>query len=399
MTPGAGGHEIHPNEAIHRAAAPVHLASGDSADPEVEDGIGLCLSGGGYRAMLFHLGTLRRLNELGYLARIARYSSVSGGSITAGALAARWAELHFDAEGRAINFDDLVLERLRGLARVTIDRAAVARGLFSRGSIGDRVAAAYREHLFDAMTLQDLAPDPPNPRFVFNATNLQSGVLWRFSRPYMWDYRVGKVANPQVPLATAVAASSAFPPVLSPVVLNLQADDFVPGSGDSLQKPPYVTRVVLTDGGVYDNLGLETVWKRYRTVLVSDGGGRMEPEERPARLWPAQLQRVVSVIDSQVRSLRKRQTIEGFVGKIREGTYWGIGTDILHYQLKSALPCPKKQTDALAAIPTRLAKLDDVQQERLINWGYAVCDAAMRTHVERAAPAPPDFPFPGSGVG
>jgi NTE family protein len=393
------GQEIPPNEAIRRAAAPVHLATDDSADPEVEDGMGLCLSGGGYRAMLFHAGALRRLNELGYLPRVARYSSVSGGSITAGALAARWGELDFDDEGRASNFDDLVLERLRQLARVTIDRRAIARGLFTRESIGDRVAAAYREHLFGAKTLQDLSPDPPNPRFVFNATNLQSGVLWRFSRPYMWDYRVGKVANPQVPLAVAVAASSAFPPVLSPVVLKLQAGDYEPGSGLDLQKPPFVTRVVLTDGGVYDNLGLETVWKRYRTVLVSDGGGRMVPEGRPARFWPTQLQRVVSVIDSQVRSLRKRQTIDGFVAKIRDGTYWGIGTDILRYRLSSALPCPNNQTGALAAIPTRLARLDETQQERLINWGYAVCDAAMRTHVEPAAAAPQDFPFPASGVG
>src|SRR5450759_332486 len=52
----------------------------------VEPGIGLALSGGGFRAMLFHAGALLRLNELGVLSRVARISSVSGGSIAAGYL-------------------------------------------------------------------------------------------------------------------------------------------------------------------------------------------------------------------------------------------------------------------------------------------------------------------------
>src|SRR5918992_309760 len=51
------------------------------------DGIGLCLSGGGFRATLFHLGALRRLNELGVLHRIRTISSVSGGSLMALVLA------------------------------------------------------------------------------------------------------------------------------------------------------------------------------------------------------------------------------------------------------------------------------------------------------------------------
>lgn len=53
----------------------------------------------------------------------------------------------------------------------------------------------------------------------------------------------------------------------------------------------------------------------------------------------------------------------------------------------------------LAAVPTRLAHLGNRTQMRLINWGYAICDAAMRTHVDHALPAPADFPYPGVGVG
>ena len=58
-------------------------------------GIALCLSGGGYRAMLFHLGALWRLNELACLPKLTRISSVSGGSITAGVLGHRWSRLAF----------------------------------------------------------------------------------------------------------------------------------------------------------------------------------------------------------------------------------------------------------------------------------------------------------------
>lgn len=59
---------------------------GDTGKP-LKQAPALALSGGGYRAMLFHAGALLRLNDLGYLPKIERFSSVSGGSITAGVLA------------------------------------------------------------------------------------------------------------------------------------------------------------------------------------------------------------------------------------------------------------------------------------------------------------------------
>jgi hypothetical protein len=85
----------------------------DLAGPKPSDGVGLCLSGGGYRAMLFHLGTLRRLNETGWLRRLTHVSSVSGGSITAARLGMVWDKLEFGAGGVAANFGALV-ERAGG---------------------------------------------------------------------------------------------------------------------------------------------------------------------------------------------------------------------------------------------------------------------------------------------
>jgi len=129
--------------------------------------------------------------------------------------------------------------------------------------------AAYKDHLFGEATLQNLPLDTEGPRFVINATNVQSGALWRFSRPYMADYLVGMVKNPDIPLALAVGASSAFPPVLSPARLHLHHSDFEPDPQCPLQKEPFTTEVILSHGGVYDNMGLETAWKNYQTILVS----------------------------------------------------------------------------------------------------------------------------------
>ena len=99
-----------------------------------------------------------------------------------------------------------------------------------------------------------------------------------------------------------------------------------------LQRPPYTTNVVLSDGGVYDNLGLETAWKRYDTILVSDAGGKMQPEGEPKSDWARHAYRVLDLVDNQVRSLRKRQVIESFRSKARKGAYWGIRTNIAFFR-------------------------------------------------------------------
>ncbi len=375
--------------------APVERIATDPKEYKPEPGTGLCLSGGGYRAMLFHLGSLWRLYDAGLLQSVKRISSVSGGSITAGALAFNWRHLSFDPASVTSDFVPRVVSPIRALAAKTIDKSAIFRGVFLPGRVSDRVAKFYDTQLFNGATLQDI---PDTPRFVFNAVNVQSGVLWRFMKPYMRDYRVGEVKKPKIPLAQAVAASSAFPPLLSPVVLKIDANAFTPHSGQDLQREPFTTRVVLTDGGVYDNLGLETVWKRLQTVLVSDAGGKLEPEEKPKCDWVRHTYRVLSTIDSQVRALRKRQLIGSYISGARNGAYWGIRSDIADYGLSDPLDCPFERTMALAKTQTRLKGLDDNLQERLINWGYAACDAALRKHVDPRLKKPAGFPYPAAGV-
>ena len=379
--------------------SPVARIKTDPAELKVEDGTALCLSGGGYRAMLFHLGALWRLYEARLLQSLKRISSVSGGSITAGVLGLKWQQLSFNPAQLQSDFVPQVVSPIRTLADETIDADSIIWGVVLPGRVSDQVAKAYDEILFKGATLQNLPPDQSDmPRFVINATNVQSGALWRFMRPYMWDYRVGKVEKPKILLAQAVAASSAFPPVLSPFEMRLEENAFTPNSGLDLQRKPFTTKVILTDGGVYDNLGLETAWKRYKTILVSDGGGHLQPEGEPKSDWARHSFRILSLIDNQVRALRKRQVISSYKAHTRLGTYWGIRTNIADYKLADPLDCPHDRTLALAATPTRLKRLDETLQERLINWGYAVCDAALRKHMDPAPPKPLGFPYPNVGV-
>ena len=156
----------------------------------------------------------------------------------------------------------------------------------------------------------------------------------------------------------------------------------------------------MSDGGVYDNLGLETAWKRYTTILVSDGGGKMGPQPKPKHDWARHAYRTLGVIDTQVRNLRKRQVVAGYLRGDRQGTYWGIRSHMGDYGPPAgSLPFPDDKALLLAHTATRLKAMDGALQERLINWGYAICDAGMRKWVEPDAQAPADFPYPAAGVG
>ncbi|MEQ1714797.1 MAG: patatin-like phospholipase family protein, partial [Hyphomicrobium sp.] len=130
---------------------------------KVEETTGLCLSGGGYRAMLYHAGALRALNEHGLLPSLAEIASVSGGSITAGALACAWPKLLFASDDRATNFEGEFVDRVISMAGQAIDIKASLIALLPGRTAADAIASAYDRYLFDGASLQDL---PDFPRFT-----------------------------------------------------------------------------------------------------------------------------------------------------------------------------------------------------------------------------------------
>jgi NTE family protein len=395
------------------------------------EGIGLALSGGGYRAMLFHTGALIRLNELGLLSKVRRISSVSGGSIAAGLLAFRWRDLAWkqNDNGRQIatNLDDVFVARAIAASKISFDRRAGIFGFLTQGRVAAHCAQRVYDKLLEHKTLQELPDDGTcggereGPRFIFCATNLSTGSLFRFSRAYMADYRIGLADFPNLPLATAVAASAAFPPVLSPLRLKLSSYEFKAEpepDPDNEELPPdplpakLRKRALLTDGGVYDNHALETL-KGWPLVFVSDGGMPHSLHTRGFCTWYGQMRRVIDVTDNQVRSLRRRGLIERFTNiadlhrlQIPEtdrlyhrtglkGVYWGIGTNPDKYTHVDGLLCPRDRVQALARVATRLTDIGDRVRDALINWGYAICDKSVRAwHLPGATP-PTDWPRTG----
>src|SRR5712691_1812890 len=146
--------------------APVTFIPPDDAGRGPQPGIALCLSGGGYRAMIFHVGALWRLNEAGLLPRLDRISSVSGGSITAALLGLKWTQLDFDGSGVARAFVDSVVDPLRSQALRTIDVPAILFGFLYPRWITRSVERSFGR-LYKKATLVDL---PITPKFVLNAT-------------------------------------------------------------------------------------------------------------------------------------------------------------------------------------------------------------------------------------
>jgi NTE family protein len=161
----------------------------------------------------------------------------------------------------------------------------------------------------------------------------------------------------------------------------VRPDDFEKTEGADLwEKEDFRRRLLLADGGVYDNLGLETVWGRYETVLTSDAGKPFELDAGIASLAPKQLFRVMDIGLNQALALRKRMLIREYARGEAKGAYWGIATAIAAYGAEGTIPVSAAKIGELSSIRTRLDKFREQDQCELINWGYAVCDAAVRSH-------------------
>lgn len=351
-------------------------------------GTSLALSGGGFRATLFHSGALIRLNELSLLRQISRFVSVSGGSITLGVLAMRWSSLEW-TDGRATNLGAVLVEPLRRFCRRDLDVPAILEGyLTPTRPPAEALRRAYKRHLFGTTQLEDL---PGRPAFIFQATNLATGRAFRFSRNYVADYLIGSAPSKGFGLATAVAASSAFPPVLSPLILKMNPKHFrrLPGA-ELWDNAAFRNEIRLTDGGVYDNLALEPAWDS-ETVLVSDAGAPFEHSAIIDTSWYRQTARAMDIATAQARSLRRRWLIDQFLRGERRGAYWGITTNIAEYA-KQSTRVSRKLQERLWTLRTRLNCFTETEQCQLMNLGYALADAGIQSYLGRTAPFALPYP-------
>lgn len=370
------------------------------------EGIALCLSGGGFRAALFHAGGIRRLNQLGLLSRLRTVSSVSGGSIASALLASVWSRL--TREGQVFtNLEALFEQPLRAFCGRNVRNGPLLWGrldprnwlrlLSPTFSATDLLASEYQRHLVGSVRLSAL---PEKPRFVFCAANLQTGVNFEFSASSIGDYVLGYAEPGRFTLAEAVAASSSFPFAFPPLVRDLDLSGFTGGDPRALAtgfRP--APRIALTDGGVYDNMGLEPAWKTHEVVLVSDGGTPFEIQERTRKWLVPRLLRSFQVVASQALAVRKRWLVAAYLKGVYRGAYWGLGTDRDEYQSPgSDRPSgySGRVLDRLRVVRTDLDRFTPAEQSVLMNHGWALAGAALArwgadlgTAVAPAAPPDP----------
>lgn len=371
----------------------------------VPERFALCLSGGGFRAALFHTGALKRLNELGILSRVTTFCSVSGGSVINGVLATRWPSLlEAERDGVFTAFDELIAQPTYDFCRKDLrtevllwDRANPLNWpeLLTRDySVTDRLAVSYAENLGLGKPLSSL---PRTPEFVFLATSMEIGAPWEFRSDRMGDWYVGYAPPGERTVAYAVAASSAFPVAFPPLRLTFDPAQTFRGGHDNPDEVRNIETVTLTDGGVYDNLGLEPVREGYRYILVSDGGHPLAEEEMPELSAYARVTRSLDIIGNQVGAQRKRWLIDTFKSPIVEmdGAYWGLSSKVSNFGVPDAPSYPNYLLPSVENVRTDLDSFSDGEIGALVNHGYALANVAARQWTKPLLPDPiPDFRWP-----
>lgn len=279
--------------------------------------IGLALSGGGYRAAVFHLGMLSYMAENELLEKVTHISTVSGGSIVMGVIY-RLNNFRFptskeyleNVHRQAIEFfkKNTLLEDNMKASAVT---ASATNGLVT---LNKKLLTRLKNKTWNLdKDIQDL---PDAPIWTINATTGETGKSWRFSKEKMGDYMIGYMKEPHISLAQAITASAGFPVAIGPLRLMLNRygyktkDKYIPGKGDFPRET-----VTLYDGGLYDNLGTEVFFGANGTqfpesvdfLMVSDASKPFDIKKDMASLWWfGKFNQISDISTEQIRSLRLR---------------------------------------------------------------------------------------------
>ena len=364
-------------------------------------GVAVCLSGGGYRAALFHLGALRRLNELGVLSKVDTITSVSGGSVMAAKIAAhlvRTAGAWGNPGDEVAGFDDGIAAPMRALTRKDIRSRAVLERLkpwrWRDQNAQIDVLAAELEAEGARGTLTDL---PARPRFVFCATDVTFRTQWVFdSAGRLGDDQAGySGAVERWTIARAAAASACFPGAFDPMRVRFAPGDLTGGTYEHDDRSRLISEIDLSDGGLYDNLGLEPVWRDHAVVLVSDAGPAFKPDPHIGRIW-RQLRYAVTLLE-QATDVRKRWLIASFLKSVLDGTYWGIAGDPRNYPFEPGVEPYSRRLirDVISQVRIDFDVFSDAERAVLETHGYLMAEVAVKAHTPDliARDAPLELPY------
>lgn len=372
--------------------------------------ISLALSGGGFRAAVYHLGVLTRLARENQLENVGLLSTVSGGSLAIGLV---FAVNDFKWPTSQEYLTRVAPEVRRVLTSFDLQGALIRRffGTFwtMLETRADDLSLLMQKHWKLTLKLNEL---PPTPRWMINATCYETGKNWRFERQRMGDYIFGYSNDTDLPLTDALAASAGFPGFIGALEFKTAGKSWFryEQRADPFQKilaledeehwvkvpvEPKYPKLHLWDGGAYDNHGLEgihdfnTGWSsRFGFLIASDAAGRAGEEEYRKGI-PALLRLSTGIMMSQVRTLRTRAILERLVNHKDEdqGVFLQMGktvaemlTDAKH---KDWLPrfspgaMAAQDVASAAGMETTLRKLKPVEYENLYHHGYEVADTIL----------------------
>jgi predicted acylesterase/phospholipase RssA len=353
---------------------------------------GLALSGGGFRATLYHLGVIRYLRDAGALGHVTDIAAVSGGSILAAHLVLNWdrytgSDADFDEAAaevfRFVQFDlrNHIVRRLPLTFPIRLAGRLVGSET-ERLSPNAFLESYYRHFLFGDRRLFEL-PERPNLHIL--TTNVSDGTLAAFNRNGLHILRRGHTAGESDPfqhiagttmsIAKAVGASSAFPGFFPPV--RVTADDLGVSEGEFPGES-------FTDGGVYDNLGTRAFSWIHRIhdvdhdrILVSDAGKPFQILGRSTIGFVAQSIRATDILWDRVWQLER----ENFGDQ--NGFFFAPITKVIDPAEDRHALHPVVQR-AVATLRTDLDRFSDLEIAALIRHGYEVTRATHRHIADRS---------------
>ena len=377
--------------------------------------IALALSGGGHRAAAFHLGVLSFLAEKQLMENVAVISTTSGGSILAAQLFQQGADkvgvdrAGSDKTGQAELLwpkSEQFLTTALGQAEALIVNESLENGFIKcmflpkNWSKWGHRANLMAEVINKRWNISALMSDvPTSPHWIINSATNVSGSRWFVRKtgasPQMGSDDIGLSDASCFPIADAVAMSAAYPGVIGPYCLESHNYDwhYANNGEDNQQLLQNKIGLYLSDGALYDNLGIEPLFNLEQSSLaypdtnflvVSDAGSGLK-RQRLAPAWRPLLRtiRLINVINQQVRALRLRTLLSFFNKNPKQGLYIAIGLSfdqwqedriskgqntskvLIDYEFLSAAEVSIAQNT-----PTSLASLTTEQCRRLIRHGY-----------------------------
>ena len=328
------------------------------------------------RAVAVHMGVLRYMAEQNWLERVARISSVSGGSLAIGLVMSRAGRV-WPSSSKFLNHvfpEARVLLCSRSLvwdAILQLKHPGNWQYLLSRANL---IGTALGEHWGLDFPLRDL---PAVPAWSINATTAENGKRFRFKGITIGDYETGYAHAADFPLSMALAVSAAFPGAIGPLALPTGQFQWMRRAwGESENAAHQIDSEYATlhlyDGGVYDNLGLESLFDAGKSVpktagdivIVSDAGAPLGRGFSNGAFSPWRLKRVADIMADQSRNLRVRTFVE-YVKRTGAGAFLGIDSPLFDRTTDKA-------ADFTCNFPTTLRQLQMSEFDTLAGHGYAV---------------------------